>query len=1361
MEDSDEYGDSDDSAFLEAATQLEKAPTPTFLPSPRPTKRRRVDQQDERGPVSIPPSRRPQLSRPGPFIDSDSEFEGDFDQFATTRITRKAPPAHRVRNPQNGLPLNTATTCQIPERQNERAVASSDDSDGPRDPGPAATRFTPRRRNYSVQSSEELDAGALSTGATSLSSNGKKSRKKRSCARQKETGEDGDEEESAKKRYGRTKNDRIHTPAVTVDLTDIAFTAMETAGAIWQKPPLAIGVHRPGEAETGKWTGHGAMKTMALAGRQSISSRLVSRQSASRFDPIEPIVVDASPKLPVASGPAEDYDPAEELAYLPSDAFASSSSSPQKEDDDVVLVSEKRTRLVAPQTGLRQTTLFGGNAVVAEIPPSQVNKRFNFVATQREEPPTHHKIDREAMKTWVYPTNLGEPRDYQFNIVARGLFHNLLVALPTGLGKTFIAATIMLNWYRWTTDAQIVFVAPTKPLCTQQVQACFGITGIPRHDTTLLTGGVQPSLRAEEWVKKRVFFMTPQTLLNDLKSGYADPKRIVLLVVDEAHRATGSYAYVEVVSLMRRFNSSFRILALTATPGSDVEAVQKVIDGLDISRVEIRTEISQDIARYIYSRKVEKHVFKNSEEMEMCMNLYADALRPIVAKVASLNAFWSKDPLDCTPYGCNQARSRWIGSAGRNVAMPVKAMVNTIFGILGTISQAMELLKYHGIGPFYTKLRNFKEENAGKKSKYMQEIIGSEPFKKLIVRLEAWVLDDNFVGHPKLEFLQEAILDHFVNAAEGRNPDGAPPSQTRIMVFAHFRDSAEEIVKILKRHQPMIRPHVFVGQASAKNSEGMGQKEQLGVVEKFKSGTYNTLVATSIGEEGLDIGEVDLIICYDSKASPIRMLQRMGRTGRKRQGKIILLQMEGKEVNDAQKARDSYEYMQGLIADGRRFNFHDEVSRRIVPPEVQPVVDQRVVEIPLENSQADFLPEPRKNGRAPKRPPKKFHMPDGVITGFVAAGRMDQEIAPKPRAKKKLAPVYPSEEPFAWPPLETVLLNEEESKACYNRYQRLEIEEDSDSDDEEEVNDAPAFYKPGLHKWPERQRVPSKSGIFKRPGRAAQLLVGTLQRMHDMTDERLDEFRKHIQEFDIHAELERNAVVLDNPDHHQVAVMDPDMWADDDPPSLPQPKGKAKTTPKPKAKAAQKMPAPRGCPPRVDSITTPMRAPNPKPATKTPNYRMSGLADEGEESSPPPTDPGMRLGSQAVSLGSDDTVVDDVEDTQAYLQDSDLRSFIAADEEEVDIPNSSLPSLDFGGLGKGTQAVVRSAMKPRREARREKIFTSDPTDDDAVVSSDGDSDVRVGNATVVDSASEEEDALPVVSRKRARRVVLEDDDDDE
>jgi len=46
----------------------------------------------------------------------------------------------------------------------------------------------------------------------------------------------------------------------------------------------------------------------------------------------------------------------------------------------------------------------------------------------------------------------------------------------------------------------------------------------------------------------------------------------------------------------------------------------------------------------------------------------------------------------------------------------------------------------------------------------------------------------------------------------------------------------------------------------------------LDIIKKFKAGEFNCLVATCVGEEGLDIGEVDLIICYDSGFSPIRMV---------------------------------------------------------------------------------------------------------------------------------------------------------------------------------------------------------------------------------------------------------------------------------------------------------------------------------------------------------------------------------------------------------------------------------------------------------------------------------------------------------
>lgn len=78
----------------------------------------------------------------------------------------------------------------------------------------------------------------------------------------------------------------------------------------------------------------------------------------------------------------------------------------------------------------------------------------------------------------------------------------------------------------------------------------------------------------------------------------------------------------------------------------------------------------------------------------------------------------------------------------------------------------------------------------------------------------------------------------------------------------------------------------------------MKQKDQKQVLNDFRNGAFNTLVATCIGEEGLDIPAVDLIICFDGAASPTRNIQRMGRTGRHKEGRVVYILAEGKEEAD-------------------------------------------------------------------------------------------------------------------------------------------------------------------------------------------------------------------------------------------------------------------------------------------------------------------------------------------------------------------------------------------------------------------------------------------------------------------------------
>jgi Fanconi anemia group M protein len=70
---------------------------------------------------------------------------------------------------------------------------------------------------------------------------------------------------------------------------------------------------------------------------------------------------------------------------------------------------------------------------------------------------------------------------------------------------------------------------------------------------------------------------------------------------------------------------------------------------------------------------------------------------------------------------------------------------------------------------------------------------------------------------------------------------------------------------------------------------GLKQKEQIDTVQKFRDGFYSVLIATRVGEEGLDISEVNNVIFFDNVPSSIRFVQRKGRTGRKSVGKLTVL----------------------------------------------------------------------------------------------------------------------------------------------------------------------------------------------------------------------------------------------------------------------------------------------------------------------------------------------------------------------------------------------------------------------------------------------------------------------------------------
>ena len=62
----------------------------------------------------------------------------------------------------------------------------------------------------------------------------------------------------------------------------------------------------------------------------------------------------------------------------------------------------------------------------------------------------------------------------------------------------------------------------------------------------------------------------------------------------------------------------------------------------------------------------------------------------------------------------------------------------------------------------------------------------------------------------------------------------------------------------------------FVGQATKDAEKGLSQKKQIAALTRFKAGEFKVLVATSVGEEGLDVPSTDLVIFYEAVPSEIR-----------------------------------------------------------------------------------------------------------------------------------------------------------------------------------------------------------------------------------------------------------------------------------------------------------------------------------------------------------------------------------------------------------------------------------------------------------------------------------------------------------
>ncbi len=445
------------------------------------------------------------------------------------------------------------------------------------------------------------------------------------------------------------------------------------------------------------------------------------------------------------------------------------------------------------------------------------------------------------------------PRAYQLAIYESVSRHgNTLVVLPTGLGKTLIALMLIRDRMKL---GRCLLLTPTKPLAKQHQHTVMRTLGLSEKSVALVSGEVAPKKRREAYLTD-VVVSTPQTIRNDLESGVLGPE-FSLVVFDECHRAVGDYAFTSVAERLHGPGTLF--LGLTASPGGRMDRIREVMKALHIDNVEIRGHDDPDVAPYVQKSEVtwvpvplSEHFRGIKGELDAMVSRHAERLA----------AMGFPPPLK------HKGKFMQLRERILNIPHNIKYPALVQYSILLHLLHMTELLETQGIYPLRSYLAKLEEKDS-KSAKQLLHEPGLAKVRELCQKEE---------DHPKMPVLLDTV----------RRLSGK-----KMMVFVQYRSQIARIVEVLSAGG--ISARQFVGK-----KDGVTRKIQEQTVADFREGRFDVLVASSIGEEGLDIPAVDAVIFYEPVPSEIRAIQRRGRAARLKEGQVIVLMTKG--------TRDEYYY---------------------------------------------------------------------------------------------------------------------------------------------------------------------------------------------------------------------------------------------------------------------------------------------------------------------------------------------------------------------------------------------------------------------------------------------------------------------
>ncbi len=492
-----------------------------------------------------------------------------------------------------------------------------------------------------------------------------------------------------------------------------------------------------------------------------------------------------------------------------------------------------------------------------------------------------------------------KPRKYQEEIFETAKDKNTLVVLPTGTGKTLIAFLLTLERREKWPGSKILFLAPTRPLAEQHLS--YFRHNIPQETIMhLFTGKIQAEKRKKIWEEVDIIFSTPQCIANDLKDHLYTLEDISLLIEDEAHRCVKNYDYTYVAKTYKEQAKHQRILGLTASPGYEKKTVLEICQHLGIETVEVRTRESEDVKEHLQKLEIETIYIDFPKEFEVIRNAIKIIFDKKVEELKNRKLLFSvgnkKTLIDLQRKIMGQITS---GNRNIHVLLGASACAQAL-----KIQHAIELIETQSLASFNNYMLDLFDQAKKAKSKAVINLVKQKEFNQAYILANELIAKN--IEHPKMGTLKE-IVEKKISAGV-----------KRIIVFSQFRDNIIKISKTLNEI-PGVNAKVFIGQASKDDNPGLTQKEQQEIIRQFSAGEINIICSTSIGEEGLDLPEVNDVIFYEPVPSAIRKIQRAGRTARLFPGKLTMLVTK--------KTRDEAYYWVAFSKEKRMYKTLDTIKQ--------------------------------------------------------------------------------------------------------------------------------------------------------------------------------------------------------------------------------------------------------------------------------------------------------------------------------------------------------------------------------------------------------------------------------------------------